>query len=116
MVKHYLSLIGLLFLAVSLATGQTKEKKPVEKPCQNPVILKASKQGLRSLKLREIPTYVIKSWQCRRSGVNKTVFRNMDRRQLQKDYDNSHQLKGWTSTGAYCVTSVVFFYFLEKYT
>ncbi|NOZ74370.1 MAG: hypothetical protein GXO90_03195 [FCB group bacterium] len=106
----------LLVLMVAFSEGQSKETAQPAKPCQSPVLLKVARNGLRSLKLREVPVYVYRGWQCRRSGVSREAFRKVDQRQLETDYTKAHRFLSWTSTWAYCVTSVVFLFYLEKLT
>ncbi|MFQ6613921.1 MAG: hypothetical protein ACE5D1_03675 [Fidelibacterota bacterium] len=106
----------LWLLAAAFLYGQTDEPQTRKKPCQNPVLLKVARKGLRSLKLREVPVYLYRGWQCRRTGVSKETFRKIDQRQLETDYAQVHRFQSWTSSWAYCVTSVVFLFYLEKFT
>ncbi|RMF11152.1 MAG: hypothetical protein D6762_00060 [Candidatus Neomarinimicrobiota bacterium] len=108
-------LLVVLFLSCGWAQSKT-EAPPEENPCQTPLIMRASRQGLRSIPIRKLPQFWYQVWQCRKSGVGAAAFRKLDRRQLESDYTESHQFHGWTSTWSYCITSVLFFFYLEKFT
>ena len=101
-------------VAFSVLSAQESDSLDAKEPCESKYIAKAQKEGLRSLSLREIPFYYYAVYQCRRNGVNPMVAREIDRKQLEKDYQNAKQFRGWTSSFTYCVSMVVILFYVEK--
>lgn len=91
-----------------------KSAKTNRNPCLDPVLLKARKEGLRSVKIYEIPTYFIRGRQCRKNGASREAFRRINQQQLEVDFTNGHRMQGWTSCWTYLAASTVLFYFLES--
>jgi len=115
MVKHGVYLLFLTGIIVfSVVSAQESDSTNVTEPCESKYIAKAQKEGLRSLSLREIPFYYYAVYQCRRHGVNPTIAREINRKQLEKDYQNAKQFRGWTSSFTYCVSMAVILFYVEK--
>ncbi|HBN45347.1 MAG TPA: hypothetical protein DD389_02635 [Candidatus Marinimicrobia bacterium] len=85
--------------------------KKTENPCQSELIIKARKEGMRSIKPAELPQYIIDLWFCRKEAAGKRTMQLINKTTYEADQENSAKMQGFTSTCAYCASvSVVFFY------
>jgi len=115
MVRRRAYLLFLMGTVVfSVLSAQESDSLTVKEPCESKYIAKAQKEGLRSLSLREIPFYYYSAYQCRRNGADPDVVREIDRKQLDEDYRNAKQFRGWTSSFTYCVSVVVILFYVER--
>ena len=49
----------------------SQESQQTGNACQSPLIIKAKKEGMRSIKVTELPQFVIDLWSCRKENNSK---------------------------------------------
>ena len=96
-------LFPLLFF-VSISFGFEKDQ---EAPCNGKKIQKLAKQGLRSLKISEIPSYIVELKNCKDKERVKTIKNSANEKQLEDDAENNKSFVGRTSGCAYCVMALI---------
>lgn len=96
-------LFPLLFF-VSILFGIEKDQ---EAPCNGEKIQKVAKKGLRSLKISEIPSYLVELKNCKDKVKVKTIKNTANEKQLEDDAENNKFFVGRTSGCAYCVMALI---------
>ena len=96
-------LFPLLFF-VSILFGIEKDQ---EAPCNGEKIQKVAKKGLRSLKISEIPSYLVELKNCKDKVKVKTIKNTANEKQLEDDAENNKLFVGRTSGCAYCVLALI---------
>lgn len=77
------------------------------------MVQKAQKNGLRSLRLFEIPFYYRDMYYCKKSGQTLKRFDYIENNQLEADVQEAKHMKGWTSTFVYLVGAGIVIYTIE---
>ncbi len=84
--------------------------KPVSDPCQAKLVIKAQKEGLKTLHFYQLPAYYWQARKCQAQHKNNLINR-VEAAQLEKDFKQSSQLNGCTSSCVYlAVVSILYFY------
>jgi len=104
--------ILIVFICFSVLLGQ--ELQQTEDACQSPLIIKANKEGMRSIKVTELPQFVIDLWKCRKEKNSKKLFKRINEKTYMEDYKMSQQFVGFTATCAYCSAASVLIFYLVK--
>jgi len=105
------------FFLVSLVcctVVMSQELQQTGNACQSPLILKAKKEGMRSIKVTELPQFVIDLWSCRKENNSKKLFKRINEKTYIEDYKMSQQFVGFTATCAYCSAASVLIFYLVK--
>lgn len=110
MVRSWIRL-GVFFCWL-VATPGAQEKAELSDPCKSPLIMKAQREGLRSLSLKEIWPYYRDLRRCREAGEEQVGSR-IAKQQLIQDYQTSHRLRGFTSACAYSVLAAWVYFLLQ---
>lgn len=98
-------LFPYLFL-LSISFGFQVEQ---EETCDGEKIQKVKNNGLRSLKLSEIPSYIMELKNCKNKEKAKTIKKSANDKQLVDDAENSGTFVGRTSSCAYCVIAFILY-------
>ena len=113
-------LFPLLFF-VSISFGFEKDQeapcngKKIQKlakqeaPCNGKKIQKLAKQGLRSLRISAIPSYLVELKNCKDKAKVKTIKHSANEKQLEDDANSAKTFVGKTSTFAYCVMALILY-------
>ena len=96
-------LFPLLFF-VSISFGFEKDQ---EAPCNGEKIQKVAKKGLRSLKISEIPSYLVELKNCKDKAKVKIIKNSANEKQLEDDAENNKSFVGRTSGCAYCIMALI---------
>ena len=96
-------LFPLLFF-LSISFGFEKDQ---EAPCNGEKIQKVAKKGLRSLKISEIPSYLVELKNCKDKAKVKIIKNSANEKQLEDDAENNKSFVGRTSGCAYCVMALI---------
>lgn len=96
-------LFPLLFF-VSISFGFEKDQ---EAPCKGEKIQKVAKKGLRSLKISEIPSYLVELKNCKDKAKVNRIKNAANEKQLEDDAQNNKSFVGRTSACAYCVMALI---------
>ncbi len=105
-------LFAIAIICFSVLLGQDTEK--TENPCQSELIKRAKREGVRSIKITELPTYVIDLWKCRKEKEGKKTFKRINEKTNIEDYKSSEQFTGFTATCAYCSAASVLIFYIFK--
>ncbi len=108
---RYLLLVTIL---LSVTISQTREEKEKNKPCNSTLIIQAKKDGMRSIKRKEIPQYLMDLWKCRKMKKGKITLKRINDKTLEKDFEKSEKFTGFTATLAYCTTMTVIIFYIFK--
>lgn len=82
--------------------------------CNSDLIKRAKKEGMRSIRLNEMPQYFIELWNCRKEENGKITLKRINDKTVDKDYEHSEKFTGFTATCAYCATTTVFIFYIFK--
>lgn len=92
----------------------SQEAPEIENACQSTLIIKAKKDGLRSIKVSELPQYIIELWRCRKEKSSKNIFNRINEKTYVNDYKTSEEFVGFTATCAYCSAASVLIFYMFK--
>ena len=95
--------ILIVFICFSVLLGQELQQTE-----------EANKEGMRSIKVTELPQFVIDLWKCRKEKNSKKIFKRINEKTYIEDYKTSQQLVGFTATCAYCSAASVLIFYLVK--
>lgn len=104
--------LTIAFICFSILLGQETEK--TDNPCQSELIIKAKREGVRSIKITELPTYVIELWKCRKEKEGKKTLKRINEKTYIKDYETAESFVGFTATCAYCSAASVLIFYIFK--
>jgi hypothetical protein len=110
--QPYLVLFCLLWPLV-LWSQEEESPEPVN-PCASRYIQKVQQEGLRALRLWEVPFFYWDRYQCRKTVKDPAALQDFDWKQLEEDYRRSQRFQGWTSSFTVCVTVLVVMFYLER--
>jgi len=65
--------------------------------------------------MREIPEFVWQSYQCRKEKTGTQMLKELNSRQLDKDYQTAHQFHGWTVSCATATAMFVTMFYVEYF-
>jgi len=101
--------ILLIILVIGLALAQDQ---PGKAPCDSEVLLKVREQGLRSLKLSEVPSYYRALKNCKNQTLAKRIRQYNESHQLSEDAEKAQTMQGFTSGCAYCTIALILYLIL----
>ncbi len=105
-------LFAIAIICFSVLLGQ--DTKKIENPCQSELIKKAKREGVRSIKIAELPTYVIELWKCRKENDGKKTLKRINEKTYIEDYESAESFVGFTATCAYCSAASVLIFYIFK--
>ncbi len=82
--------------------------------CNSDLIKRAKKEGMRSIRVNEMPRYLIDLWNCRKEENGKKTLKRINDKTVEKDFEHSEKFTGFTATCAYCATTTVFIFYIYK--
>ena len=100
----------LLLFSICFGRGH-QETEPEKNPCADPVIAYARKHGVKAVPLKDLIHYYRIAKNCSKAG-GEEVIEQIRLNEYTRDYRQSGNMAGWTSTYAICVGVVIFYYFL----
>lgn len=103
----------LLIALITVSFPQTIQPKD---GCSSELIKKAEKEGMRFIKIKDYPDFVIELWKCRMKTDHKKTFKKINQRTYESDVKQSGKLEGYTSSCAYCISAFVVLFYVYKIT
>lgn len=103
----------LIFAAVGISVTSAQEKQKEDHPCKAPIIQKVKENGMRSLKVWEVPLFYWHRQKCRKAINNSAYLTKVIEDQHEADYEASKSLQGFTSCVAYCAIASVFIFLVS---
>jgi len=102
----------ILFTVVSqLIFAQAVEN--TSNPCNDPILLKAKKEGIKSLSLKDLYKYYKLRQSCKKSG-GELYISQIEQAEFERDYERSKNMVSFTSTYSICVTVIVGYFYFGK--
>ncbi|MFQ6616687.1 MAG: hypothetical protein ACE5HZ_07995 [Fidelibacterota bacterium] len=84
---------------------------PPQDPCDHPVVVKATSEGLNALKGLEIPEFIYLSWRCKRMARKEGRQVDFDQMYREKWRENFEESKEISGVGASVLTATVLILF-----
>jgi len=82
--------------------------------CDSDLITRARREGMRSIKVKEMPRYFKDLWKCRKEENGKNTLKQIRDKTVEKDYERSRRFTGFTATCAYCTAMTVSIFYIYK--
>ncbi|MFQ6612699.1 MAG: hypothetical protein ACE5D2_06305 [Fidelibacterota bacterium] len=102
--------IGLVVVfLIGVAGAQDGASKA---PCESKLVAKVQANGLRALKITEIPRYYADLKKCKNQTLAKRIRRYNESHQINQDAENSRRMQGFTSGCAYCTVALILYLLL----
>gem|GEM_PF-309645 len=108
---------GLVFITgvVLLVTWvPAQDQEPLPSPCIAPLIQKVSREGLESLRWRELPFFLREVYRCRHTPTGKATLNNLEQQWRTRSYESDHMMKGFSSTLAYFTTAILLVFYTNR--
>jgi len=104
-----LLLISMLLFG-TLTKGADTDEKDIN-PCLNPILMKVEQNGVKSLKIYQLPVYYWAALRCKKINKHSQNILRHDRKQLDQDYKKAYRLEGAAYSCTYiAAVAVLVFY------
>jgi len=104
-------MLKVVMFSVTVLFAQDAIKEPA---CNSDLIKRAKKEGMRSIRVKEMPQYIVDVWNCRKEENGKKTFQQINEKTTEKDFEHSDKFAGFTASCAYCATSAVIIFYTYK--
>lgn len=107
-------MVNCIKVLIILSTFGFSQDTIKESPCNSDLINRAKNEGMRTIRVKEMPQYIMDMWNCRKEENGKKTFQQINDKTLEKDFEHSEKLTGFTVSCAYCTTSAIFIFYAYK--